>query len=328
VFVGVRQAVERVVRHGVLALSEIRVCVSPWPFCRRHTALPGVTRPNYSIPGRTGRNLEVVLSLCMIVRDEEAVLGRCLDSVVGVVDEMVVVDTGSTDATKRVARERGAIVLDYDFTEVDFASARNHGLEHAHGDVILALDADETVAAWEPPAADVGYVVTRRNLGAEDSRPLWTDHVVRIFPRRPGYRFRHRVHETIEESILAGGGQLLACGTVIDHFLPAEAERRAKSLRYLDLLERDVARTPDDPARLVFLAAEYHKLEMFAEAIAVAERVARLCPDDFTAQITAAVYHLVYADDARTARHDIAKALALKPDDTEALGLLKVIDAA
>jgi glycosyltransferase involved in cell wall biosynthesis len=263
----------------------------------------------------------------MIVRDEEAVLGRCLDSVAGVVDEMIVVDTGSTDATKEIARECGATVLDFDFTEVDFAGARNHGLDHARGELILVLDADETLAAWEPPAGATGYVVTRRNLGHGETRPLWMDHAVRIFPRHPRYRYRHRVHETIDGSILAAGGRIRTSGVVIDHFLPAEEVRRAKGLRYLDLLERDIARTPDDAERLVFLAAEYHKLEMFAEAIAVAERVALLCPDDFTAQITAALYHFVYAGDAETARHDLAQALRLRPDDTEALGLLRVIEA-
>lgn len=261
----------------------------------------------------------------MIVRNEEAALPRCLDSVAGVVDEIVVVDTGSTDATTTIARDRGATVLDFDFTVVDFAGARNHGLAHAHGDLILVLDADETLAVWEPPTGDAALVVTRRNHDA--TGPLWTDHLVRVFPRVPGYRFRHRVHETIDESILDGGGQIQTSGIVLEHALPDEAARRAKGRRYLDLLERDVARTPDDAERLVFLAAEYHKLEMFAEAIAVAERVARLCPDDFTAQITAALYHFVYAGDADTARLDLANALALKPHDNEALGLLKVIEA-
>jgi len=263
----------------------------------------------------------------MIVRDEEAVLGRCLDSVAGVVDEMIVVDTGSVDATKELARDRGATVLDYDFTVIDFAGARNHGIAHAHGDLILVIDADETLNVWTPPGNAAGSVVTRRNLGPRDTRPLSTDHLVRVFPRRPEYRFRHRVHETIDGSILQAGGQLRTSGIVLDHFLPAEEARRAKGLHYLELLEQDVARTPDDAERLVFLAAEYHKLELFVEAIAVAERVARLCPDDFTAQITAALYHFVYAGDAETARHDLVKALELKPHDTEALGLLKVIEA-
>ncbi len=264
----------------------------------------------------------------MIVRNEEAVLGRCLDSVAGVVDEVIVVDTGSTDATKEIARDRGATVLDHDFTVTDFAGARNHGLDHARGELILVLDADETLAVWEPPDGKAGYVVTRRNLGPEDVRPLWTDYTVRVFPRHPGYRYRHRVHETVHESILEAGGRIRTSGTVIDHFMPALEVRRAKGLRYLDVLERDIAHTPDDAERLVFLAAEYHKLEMFAEAIRVAERVAWLCPDDFTAQITAALYHLVYAHDPETARHDLAQALRLRPDDTEALGLLKVIEAA
>ena len=82
------------------------------------------------------------VSLCMIVKNEEASLARCLDSVADLVDEMVVVDTGSTDATADLASRHGARV--HPFAWVDsFAEARNESLRHARGDWIFWLDADE-----------------------------------------------------------------------------------------------------------------------------------------------------------------------------------------
>jgi glycosyltransferase involved in cell wall biosynthesis len=270
-----------------------------------------------------------VLSLCLIVRNEEAVLARCLASVAGVADEIVLVDTGSTDATVTIAREHGATVLGHDFDPVDFGAARNAGLAAAAGDFILVLDADETLDPASAPAvrllaseqANAGYVVTRRNIAPAKT---WFDHAVRLFPRRPEYRYRYRVHETVDDSILAAGGRILRSEIVIDHHLPGEAQSREKGLRYLALLEEEDSRDPD---RLVFLAAEYHKLERYADAVAVAERVATLSPDDFTAQLNAGLYHLFFARDPDRAKADVQKALDLRPTDPEALALLARIDA-
>jgi glycosyltransferase involved in cell wall biosynthesis len=260
----------------------------------------------------------------MIVRNEAAALPRCLGSVAALVDEIVVVDTGSADATVAVARDYGATVLRDDFDPVDFAAARNRGLDRATGEFVLVLDADETLDPASGPVVrqlaagppDVGYVVTRRNLSPEKT---WLDHAVRLFPGRAGYRYRHRVHETIDEAILAAGGRIQRSAIVLEHHLPPAAETRAKGLRYLALLEEEGSADPD---RLAFLAAEYHKLDRFAEATAVAERVAALLPDDFAAQFNAALYHHFYGGDEKRADSYLRKALTLRPGDPEALALL------
>jgi glycosyltransferase involved in cell wall biosynthesis len=277
--------------------------------------------------------VSAALSLCMIVRDEAPGLGRCLASVAGVADELVVVDTGSVDDTVAVARGHGARVVHHDFGTVDFAAARNQGLDHATGRFILVLDADETldpasvplVRACVAAGGDTGYVVNRRNFQPAAAEPAWLDHSVRLFPNRAAYRYRRRVHETVDESILDAGGRLRRSGITVNHYLPDERAQRAKGRRYLDLLLEDVAVAPDDPDRLVFLAAEYHKLEMYAEATGVAARVAALCPDDFTARFTAALYHFVYAGDPARARADLDAALRLRPGDPEGLALLRAI---
>lgn len=263
----------------------------------------------------------------MIVRDEEAALPRCLDSVAAVVDEIVVVDTGSIDATVAIARHRGARVLHHDFTQVDFATARNAGLDAAGGDHVLVLDADETLDQSSAAAVrglagrdeDAGYVVRRRNIPTDPGSTPWWDHAVRLFRNNPWFRYAGRVHETIDASILAAGARLLRTDVVLDHHLPPPAELRAKGLRYLDLLHEEAT---EDPDRMVFLAAEYHKLQMYAEATAVAERVARLAPDDFDAHVTAALYHFFYAGDPGRAEEDVMAALRIRPGDSEARALL------
>jgi GT2 family glycosyltransferase len=87
------------------------------------------------------------VSLTVIARDEENNLPRCLESVRGVFDEIVVVDTGSTDRTIEIARSFGAKVFEFAWVD-DFAAARNEALSHATGDYAFWLDADDVV---EPP---------------------------------------------------------------------------------------------------------------------------------------------------------------------------------
>ena len=127
------------------------------------------------------------LTLCMIVRNEQERLPRCLASVAGLVDELVVVDTGSTDATARIAREHGAIVIDHDFSRPDFAQARNRGLDAATGAMVLVLDADEAMLPQSIPlvrelasrGGEIGWFVTRQNqlVAATIARAIVSTHI-------------------------------------------------------------------------------------------------------------------------------------------------------
>jgi glycosyltransferase involved in cell wall biosynthesis len=269
----------------------------------------------------------------MIVKDEEVALPRCLDSVAGLAGEIIVVDTGSTDATPAVARRYGATVLHHAFDPVDFAAARNAGLDRATGTHVLVLDADETVEAGSRPVLQAligadeaaGYVLTRRNRPAEPGAKSWLDHAVRLFRNDPAFRYAGAVHETIDAAILATGGRLQRTGAVLDHHLPAADRVRQKGLRYLELLEAEAS---DDPDRLTFVAAELHRLERYAEATRIAERIAELAPDDFTAQFHAGLYHHFYAGDPELAARAVAAALRLRPSDPEALALRNEIASA
>lgn len=81
-------------------------------------------------------------SLCMIVKNEEAVLNRCLESMVSAMDEIIIVDTGSTDATKKIAAAYTDQIYDFPWTG-NFAEARNYAASKATGDYIYTADADE-----------------------------------------------------------------------------------------------------------------------------------------------------------------------------------------
>ena len=261
------------------------------------------------------------LSLCMIVRNEERNLQSCLDSVQGLADELIVVDTGSTDSTPHIAAHNGAMVIPFDFAFVDFAAARNRALAHATGEWILVLDADETLDrdTFVIPSEPAGYYVERHN-------PATTDYAVRLFPNRPDYRYRGRVHETLDSAILAAGGRLRRSNIRIRHnFSPDPESRRRKNHWYIAILQEEIAADPADDTRLDFLAAEYHQLEMFQEAAAVAERIVRARPLDADAHLNLGIYHLVYQADSLRASADFERALALRPGYPEALSFLATI---
>ena len=214
---------------------------------------------------------EPKISLCMIVRDEEDVLADCLSSVRDVVDEIIVVDTGSTDSTPRVAAGLGARVFSFEWTD-DFSEARNHSLERASGDWILVLDADETIASRDRDkiraltrnGAD-GYLVTYRAYSRESSDFRWVANdgsypeaagwdgwiegrVVRMFRRDERIRFERAVHESVDGSISSIGGTILESGVILHHFHERKGKDRLheKQLQYLRLCERNLEKFPCD----------------------------------------------------------------------------------
>jgi len=271
----------------------------------------------------------------MIVKNEERNLARCLDSVRALASDLILVDTGSTDSTPLIAARYGARVIPFDFTLVDFAAARNRAIEDATGRWILVLDADETLDPAGIPELEAlialddtcGYFLERHNHSSDPTVPANRDYVVRLFPNRPGYRYRGRVHETIDAAILAACGKLRKTGIRLDHnFSSDPAARRRKSHWYIQILKEEIAADPTDDSRLDFLAAEYHQLEMFDEATAVAERIAELRPLDPRAHLFAGVYHLLYKPDLPRARADFTQALKLKPGYAEAEAFLQRVN--
>ena len=144
------------------------------------------------------------ISLCMIVRNEQAHLAQCLDSVTDAVDEIVILDTGSTDGTKEIARRYTQSVFDYVWRE-DFAAARNAAFAHATKPYLMWMDADDVLEEKEKllelkqrldghvDAVMMPYVCGRRR----DGQPSLVFYRERIVRAGAGFAFEGRVHEAM-----------------------------------------------------------------------------------------------------------------------------------
>lgn len=176
------------------------------------------------------------LSLCMIVRNEAATLARCLESVRPLAPEIVVVDTGSTDASIRLAREFGAQVIETAWPG-DFSVARNRSLAAATAPWILVLDADE----WLEPAAAAGIAERARREPAEAFELIQNNAdasghrirnaIVRLFPRRPEVRYVHPIHEEVNLTLVRAGIPIRPTDLLIEHSGYVDAGRMAEKLR-------------------------------------------------------------------------------------------------
>ncbi|MFT3692017.1 MAG: glycosyltransferase family 2 protein [Kofleriaceae bacterium] len=196
------------------------------------------------------------LSICMIARDEERDLPRLLASITGLADELILVDTGSTDRTRELATAAGAIVHEIVWPN-DFAAARNASLEHATGDWILVLDADEEVVEVATLRAELeeanklglgGLSLVMRNLSPPGEATTYQDlPIVRAF-RRGIARYEGRIHEQISPAIQRVGGVLGASDLHLLHhgYTRKEAQGVDRARRNLALLEAAVAAEPDD----------------------------------------------------------------------------------
>jgi hypothetical protein len=206
------------------------------------------------------------LSLCMIVKNESATLGRCLASVKDVVDEIIIVDTGSTDGTQKIAREHGAQLFQSTW-ENDFSRARNQSLARAKGAWILVLDADEYLLPEDGAAlraliakhtdsggrATAAFQLVLQNLSA-DGRPGMLAYITRLFPNRAGVRYEWPIHEQVMTSLRRMGVPVYVSTIKFLHTGYADRDRnRAKQLRNREILQAQVARGADVAPMTYFL---------------------------------------------------------------------------
>lgn len=146
-------------------------------------------------------------SLCMIVKNEAAVLRTCLDSLKDLMDEIIIVDTGSTDDTKKIAQEYTSLVFDYEWKD-DFADARNFAFSKATGDFIYSADADEVideenrmkfkalkkVLMPEVEIVQMIYVTEQINHPTEN---FARDYRPKLFKRLRQFNWIEPIHETV-----------------------------------------------------------------------------------------------------------------------------------
>lgn len=218
------------------------------------------------------------VAVCMIVRDEAANLPDCLRTVAPHVDEVVVVDTGSTDGTPELARELGAKVFHLPWSD-DFSAARNESLRRATAAWALWLDADDRMEEAEVRKLralargprNLAYYCQLASYAATDlERSACLQ--LRFFPRLEGVAFEGRIHEQVIYSLDRAGVGFRNCDARIVHTGYRDRElTRAKFARNLRLLELELAERPADPLLRYHLAHSLNATGQLDRAIATLE---------------------------------------------------------
>ena len=281
-----------------------------------------------------------LLTLCLIARDEEARLPDCLASVAGVVDEMIVVDTGSRDRTREIACEAGARVVEHVWSD-DFAAARNRALEEVVQGYVLLLDADECLAPGAGPA--LREAVARGDFDAAElplhnasrgdatvdevlsgkarlSPPV---HLARLFRYTDDLRWEGIVHEHVTAWAMKHRRRVRLDAPIVHYGSAQEVvEERGKNARNLGLLERRKEQDPNSPSVWRYLAQELlnaRRHEEALEAVGRAWELTRQALDsglehvDIVGPASLRAYLLLHAGNVDEASTTLERALEGEP---------------
>jgi hypothetical protein len=239
-------------------LSEVRrrrrLAGGPPPLPAAETAELRPWCPRAERVARRARPAEgLSLTLCVVAGDEEKMLARCLAAVREAVDEIVVVDAGSTGATREIAASFGARLLDLPRTGL-VADARNAAFAAATGDWVMVLDADEVLVAGhgERLRALTGRtwreafsVVMTDIPGAHDERAPVDHDALRVFRNRRAYRFEGRLHAPVGDSLPALPERFERSSVRVQRHRRLDGEDRSR--RTVAWLERQTVETPPEP---------------------------------------------------------------------------------
>lgn len=284
-------------------------------------------------------------SLCMIVKDEEQNIGRCLLNLRPLVDEMIVVDTGSSDRTKALAEIFGAKVYDFEWDN-DFSSARNHSLSKALGDWILVMDADEIISprdfnalrkiikAKKPKAQAFGLVTRNYQkfiniIGLVPNDHRYKDEEagygwvpsgkVRLFKNDLNIKFCYPVHEAVEPSLKNINATIAKCDVPIHHYGKLNMTWDLKKGQgYYHLGVKKLEESPDNAKALFELAIQAGGLKKWEEAVTLWQRYIALSPDNPTAYLNIGTAYLRLRK-FHEAIKSTQRAMKLKPDMTDAI---------
>ena len=227
------------------------------------------------------------VSLCMIVRNEEANLDACLKSIASIVDEIILVDSGSTDRTVEIGRSYGAKIVPFEWID-DFSAARNESLRHATGDYLLWLDADESfddenrrrllALFGKLKFDDAGYLLRQWSLPESPGGSALVVDQVRLFRILPNVAWKHRLHEQILPSLQDAGCRIVQTDIVFRHIGYSDASlREQKLVRNTRIIEREAAEDPTNPFTLFNLANVHLDRGDPSKAIECLERCLERC---------------------------------------------------
>ena len=281
---------------------------------------------------RSGESL--TLSLSMIVKNEEKYLAQCLNSVKSIVDEMVIVDTGSMDKTVEIAKSFKAKLIHHPWTN-DFEEARNVSLEHATGKWVLVLDADEIIAGKDLPGIREtclsgrfnAYTLITRNYTSDSRGSNWVPNdgtykevngllgwfpsrKVRLFKNNKNVRFEGAVHELVEPSIKKLGWHIGLCDIPVHHFGRLEPEKqKEKEGTYLKLGHKKVVVEAENPKAYYERGVQNAELGFHKEATEdffAARKIAPSFPG-IDSYLGASLTHLGRCDEALSILNEGAK---------------------
>lgn len=246
----------------------------------------------------------LMISLCVIAKNEAHCIATMLQSTRGLVSEVVVVDTGSTDGTQEIAAAFGARVEQFEWCD-DFAAARNASLALATQPWVLVLDADEELSSGSsdvvpklitatpraysleryhfctrPDAVSTAVVTPDMPGYARGARAYYKTHDIRLFPKTREIYFAGAVHESVEDSLYSVGISWERCPAVIYHYghLVSDNRKWEKARQYLELARRKVNDSPDDWRSWYHLGVELQNHANHREAREAFERARALYP--------------------------------------------------
>jgi glycosyltransferase involved in cell wall biosynthesis/tetratricopeptide (TPR) repeat protein len=282
---------------------------------------------------RISSAIQPTISLCMIVRNEERVLGDCLASIKPWVDEVIVVDTGSDDRTPEIAQEHGAKVFRFPWTD-SFSEARNVSISHATCDWILWMDADDTIPehcgrrlhdlVLMASDTTTGILMQVHIPPAEGEHGFTIVDHVKLFRNRLGLQFEGRIHEQILEPIYRIGGTVERSDLYVVHsgYDYSPEGQKKKRARDLSLLEKDLADRPDHPFVLFNIGMTAFHMKDFDKAIPALERSLSLSkPHESTVRKLYAMLAgcALETHDFMGAKRWIEQGLSIYPKDPELL---------
>ncbi|QXM06342.1 TPR domain-containing glycosyltransferase [Crassaminicella indica] len=221
----------------------------------------------------------MLLSLCVIAKNEEKNLSRCLESAKNIVDEIIVVDTGSTDSTVKIAKSYGAKVFYYEWND-NFSEAKNFAFDQAKGDWILTMDADEELNSLDQNKVlplldnddiDIYIFQTLSYIGNKPGLETASNLNIRLIRNNKGYYYKGAIHEQIcnKNNPIIENSKVKIEKIIVYHYgyLKTVAKEKKKSDRNMQLLKKILKEDPNNHFHLFNIGNEYLRLEQFEKAL-------------------------------------------------------------
>jgi glycosyltransferase involved in cell wall biosynthesis len=269
------------------------------------------------------------ITLCMIVKDEAQSLERCLKSVKGVVQETIIVDTGSTDQSKEICAKYGAKLYSYEWKN-SFADARNYGVSLATSDWIMWLDADEELDQHEKLLIRDFLAKTNSNivslpvlnyygtLATLNDKNVFMLYQPRLFRNHLGIKFQNRIHEELTVPAEKRTNEKLTVSIHHYGYLEDIVDRKQKSQRNIQLLKRELNDPEHHPWIEYYLAGEFYRISDYKLAFEYVNQSIvsflkrKLMPPSFLYKLKYGI--LIDTESIEGAWPGIEKAILLYPD--------------